>query len=156
MKKIIVLLTILLVGCATSKIQYVPVQGENIIEYKDTTIYLCDTIYVPLPAEKAETTNTNFEPSHLETSIATSDAWVEDNKLHHTLKNKPVQLKTKIDTLVKIEYVNKYIEKPVIQEVEVKVPYIPKWTIWLMVFGGICAVWNIAKIILKIKSGGLL
>ena len=145
MKRIIVLLTILLMGCATQKVQYIPTSAETKIEYRDTTIYLRDTIYVHLPAEKAETT-TNFEPSHLETSIATSAAWVEDNKLHHTLKNKPVQLKTKVDTLVKIEYVNKYIEKPVIQEVEVKVPYIPKVFWYLLGWAVISLLYIILKL----------
>lgn len=140
----------LFIGCAAQKV-YVPTQTVSKIEYRDTTILIKDTVYVSLPTEKVESKTPDIEPSHLETSVATSDAWVEGDKLHHTLKNKTEQLKTEIDTLVTVQYIDRYIEKPIIQEVEVEKPYIPKWAWGCIGWTILCAGWFLAKIWMKFK-----
>ena len=119
-----IFLLLMVVSCATTtKTVYVPIQGENKIVYRDSTIYLRDTIYVPLPNEEKE--NSTFrDSSHLETSVAVSDAWVDsDNKLNHTLRNKKTNLTTKRDTVFVIEYVDKYNTEVVIEEVKEVVIY---------------------------------
>ena len=50
-----------------------------------------DTVEVEVPAEVREIV-TPKDSSHLENSIAFSDAWFIDGLLHHTLSNKPVRL----------------------------------------------------------------
>lgn len=121
-----ILAILLVVGCATPKIVYVPTKGEDKIIYRDSTIILRDTIKVPLPVEEKETT-TKRDSSHLETSVATSDAWIgEDNTLNHILRNKNTTLKTKRDTVIVVEYVDKIKTEVLIEEVEKPVPYIPK------------------------------
>ena len=122
----LLLLLLLTVGCAAPKVVYVPTKGEDKIIYRDSTIILRDTIKVPLPVEEKETT-TKRDSSHLETSIAVSDAWVDsDNNLNHRLRNKNTTLKAKRDTVFVIEYVDKYNTEVVIEEVEKPVKYIPK------------------------------
>ena len=142
----------MVVSCAaTTKTVYVPIQGENKIVYRDSTIYLRDTIYVPLPNEEKEK-STFRDSSHLETSVAVSDAWVDsDNKLNHTLRNKKTNLTAKRDTVFVIEYVDKYNTEVVIEEVKVDVPYIPNWVWWVVGYALISVVWTIAKIFWKIK-----
>ena len=147
-----IFLLLMVVSCAaTTKTVYVPIQGENKIVYRDSTIYLRDTIYVPLPNEEKE--NSTFrDSSHLETSVAVSDAWVDsDNKLNHTLRNKKTNLTAKRDTVFVIEYVDKYNTEVVIEEVKVDVPYIPNWVWWVVGYALISVVWTIAKIFWKIK-----
>jgi len=124
LKYIIIFLFLLPIGC--TKAIYVPVQGEHTIEYRDSLIYMKDTIFITLPVEEKEI-KTLQDSSHLETSIAVSDAWIdEDNNLNHTLKNKSdTVIKYIYDTVVVTKNVKEYIEKPVITEVEKPVKYIP-------------------------------
>ena len=152
MKHLLIIFSILMlfVGCA--KTVYVPTEAKTIIEYRDTTIYIKDTVRVEVPTEAAESKTPTFEPSHLETSIAESDAWVDGDKLHHTLKNKKTQLKTKIDTVFTVTYVDRYIEKPIIKEVEVEKPYIPKWAWFCIGWTILCVGWFLAKIVMKLKG----
>lgn len=141
-------ITLFVTSCAATKVQYVPTQAETIIEYRDTTIYLRDTIRVEIPKEKKQNV-VNRDTSHLETSVAISDAWVDaDNNLNHTLKNKSdAPLKAKIDTCFVVEYVDKFQEVPIVQEVKVEVPYIPKWCWIIMMYAALMAGITIMKII---------
>lgn len=132
MRYLLVFFSIILMTVGCAKTVYVPTEAKTIIEYRDTTIYIKDTVRVEVPTEAAESKTPTFEPSHLETSIAESDAWVDGDKLHHTLKNKKIQLKAKIDTVFTVTYVDRYIEKPIIETVEVEKPYIPTWA-WIII-----------------------
>lgn len=142
LKIIILFLFLLPIGC--TKALYVPVQGEHTIEYRDSLVYLRDTIFVTPPVEEKEN-KTLQDSSHLETSIAVSDAWIdEDNNLNHTLKNKSdTVIKYIYDTVVVTKNVKEYIEKPVITEVEKEIPYVPT-------FAWICIIYSILSIGMKI------
>lgn len=155
MKNILIILSFFLMSCAATKTVYVPTEAETIIEYRDTTIRVIDTIKVEVPREIIKEVMPIIDTSRLETSIAYSEAFIDtlDRKLHHTLRNKETALKSKLDTLVRVQYVNKYIEKEVINEVEVPTPYIPKIA-WICIIFTCCwAVLKIAKIIWKFKGG---
>lgn len=155
MKNILIfILTILFVGCASQKIVYVPAEAETIIEYRDSIIHIKDTITVPIPVERVVEIVPDLDTSRLETSIAYSEAFIdtESKKLRHTLRNKETALKGKLDTIVRVEYINKYIEKEVINEVEVPTPYIPR-IVWICIIFTCCyIVWQITKIILKFRK----
>lgn len=139
--------------CTTKKIQEVPaVQVEKTV-IKDSLIYVKDTIFIPLPTEEKEVITT-ADSSHLETSLAKSDAWIDSTgMLNHTLKNKEVVYKYIYDTVIVTKTVTEYKEKPVIIEVEVEKPYFPKWSIILMVIAGLSLGYWIFKIygFLKIR-----
>ena len=142
----------LITSCAAQKTVYVPTEAVTKIERRDSTIYIRDTVFVNIPTEQADSKTQNLQPSHLETSVATSDAWVEGDKLHHTLKNKPGQLKTKIDTVFTIKFIDRYQKIPVIQEVEVEKPYIPK-LVWVCIGWTIlCIGYFIGKLIMRFKG----
>lgn len=155
MKKFLILtFALLLMGCAAPKIVYVPTEAETIIEYRDSIIHIKDTITVPIPVERVVQVVPELDTSRLETSIAYSEAFLdtESKKLRHTLRNKETALKGKLDTIVRVEYINKYIEKEVINEVPVEVPYIPKYA-WVCIIFTVCwSVLKIAKIIWKAKG----
>lgn len=157
MKKVVIfIVAALLMGCA--KTVYVPVQGENKIEYRDSIIHIKDTVRVEIPKEVVKEVIPQVDTSRLETSVAYSEAYLDtiNKKLTHTLKNKEKALNVKLDTIVRVEYVNQYIEKPVIQEVKVEVPYVPKPYKYSMWFSVIVILLVGVRLFLKFKSGGLL
>lgn len=143
---VIVFFTLPIGCCGTKKTkQITTVQVEKTV-IKDSLIYIKDTIYIPLPKEEKEV-KTTADSSHLETSLAKSDAWVDSTgHLNHTLKNKEVVYKYIYDTVVVTNTVTEYKEKPVIVEVEVPKPYYPKWSIILMVIAGVSIGYWIYKI----------
>lgn len=144
---LVVLFFILPVGCCcTKKAKQIPVVQVEKTVIKDSTIYIRDTIYIPLPTEEKEV-KTTADSSHLETSLAKSDAWIDSTgHLNHTLKNKEVVYKYIYDTVVVTNTVTEYKEKPVIVEVEVPKPYYPKWSVILMVIAGVSIGYWIFKI----------
>lgn len=144
---LVILFFTLPVGCCgTKKTKQIPVVQVEKTVIKDSTIYIRDTIYIPLPTEEKEV-KTTADSSHLETSLAKSDAWIDSTgHLNHTLKNKEVVYKYIYDTVVVTNTVTEYKEKPVIVEVEVPKPYYPKWSVILMVIAGVSIGYWIFKI----------
>ena len=107
------LVSVLMTSCSP-KVVY---QKETVIEYRDTTIR--DTAYfeVPVEVEKIVTRDT---VSHLENSLAISDAMVTDGFLHHSLETKPQEIPVPVVIHVRdtIRQEAQIIEK----EVEVEKP----------------------------------
>ena len=127
MRKLSILLVLLMMmGCST--IKYVPVEYKVDSVYVERIVERLDTILVEIPVEVKDII-TMADSSHLETSVAISDAWVAScSTLHHKLVNKSE------NTLKKeIVYKDRIIEKevvkeiPVINEVEVPVKYVPPY-----------------------------
>ena len=106
----------LMVGCST--IKYVPINDVTKIEYRDTTIFIKDTITVEIPKEVIKEVVPQDTVSILRTSVATSEAKVEKGMLTHTLEQKG-KIATTIDTffVTTIKEVEKMVEVPI--EVEV-------------------------------------
>ena len=113
----------LLIGCSTPK--YLASSNIKIIA-KDSLFVQTKLISVALPLESHSIITKS--KSHLETSVATSDAEIDTlGMLHHTLTNKKDSIKTKIQYVDKISYRDSIEVKEVPVEVEVKVPYVPKF-----------------------------
>ncbi len=88
----VLLASVLFSGCST--IKYV---DRWHTEYRDTSTYTDvtkdTTIYVPIPLESNQVIVSVGDTSKLETSVATSTAFVGgDGLLHHTLENKREKL----------------------------------------------------------------
>lgn len=151
MKKMLFILTLMFMGCTTTKTVYVPSETEHIIEYRDSIIYLNDTIYVNVPYEKVQ--NIVPDTSRLETSVAKSIAYLDtiQHKIHHTLENKNTAIKTVRDTVIVVQSKTEYLEKPVIQEVEKPTPYIPT-VFWISLWFSIAIIITIsAKLFIKFR-----
>lgn len=92
-----------------------------------------ELISVALPLESHSVITK--KKSHLETSVATSDAEIDTlGMLHHTLTNKKDSIKTKIQYVDRIVYRDSIQIKEVPVEIEVKVPYIPKFYQFTFIF----------------------
>lgn len=90
----VVALSLMCGGC-TRRV-YVPIEGETVTQVR--YIERVDTVpvEVPVPAQSASNV-TPGGPSHLETDVAQSDAWVDSaGMLHHNLANKPVKLPAQV------------------------------------------------------------
>lgn len=137
---------------------------KDSILIKDSTRVVDSIIYVQLPKEKVMDIIKQIDTSKLETSLAKSIAYVDTNSLMiiHSLENK--------DTVIqeRIVYQDKFVEKEKIVyrdtletreipvEVIVEKTTYPKTYWYLVGFFVLVVGWTIAKIIIKIKTGGIL
>lgn len=114
-----VVLILVLFGCSPCKhCTSTPLVDTLIIEKTDTII-LRDTTLMYQPQDStASNVVADTEKSHLETDLATSDAWVEDGKLHHNLSNKQDLIPINISIQTYISREEKYLIRTVTKKVE--------------------------------------
>lgn len=136
----------LLIGCSTPK--YLPSSNIKIIA-KDSVFVHTELISVALPLESHSIITKS--KSHLETSVATSDASIDSlGMLHHTLTNKKDSLKREIKYIDKIVYRDSIITKEVPVEVKVPVRYIPKFYQFTFAFFWIFVLFIVIKLLIKL------
>ena len=117
---------------------------------KDSLIVRTELISVALPLESH--TIITKSKSHLETSLAESDAEIDSlGLLHHTLVNKKDSLKSKIQYVDRISYRDSIQTKEVPVEVKVKVPYVPKFYQFTFILFWIFVLFIVVKIIRKFR-----
>ena len=139
------------VSCSTTK--YTPIQTIEKIEYRDSLIYIKDTITIPIEKEVIKEVIPSIDTSYLETSVAKSVAYLDTAKrqLHHTLTQEG-EVKTIIDTTHIITYVDRYIEKPIIQKNEV-IKYKRDALFWIVtIYAAIITLLIAFKAYLKLKK----
>lgn len=135
-----------LTGCSSPR--YISSSNQRIIA-KDSLVIHTELVSVALPLESHSIITKS--KSHLETSVAVSDASVDSlGMLHHTLTNKKDSIKTKIQYVDKIVYRDSIEVREVPVEVEKKVPYIPKFYKFTFAFFGIFVLFVIVKLLLKL------
>ena len=89
--------------------------------------------------------------SHLETSVAESDAEIDSlGLLHHTLTNKKDSISTKIQYIDKIVYRDSVEVREVPVEVPVPVRYIPKFYKFTFILFWIFILFVIVKLLIKL------
>lgn len=136
-----------LTGCSTQK--YLPASNIKIIS-KDSLVVHTELVSVALPLE-SHTIVTPTKKSHLETSVAESDAEIDSlGLLHHTLTNKKDSIKTKIQYIDKIVYRDSIEIKEVPVEVEKPVPYVPKFYKFTFAFFGIFVLFIVIRLLRKL------
>ena len=135
-----------LTGCSSQK--YLASSNIKIVS-KDSLVVRTELVSVALPLESHSIITKS--KSHLETSLAESDAEIDSlGLLHHTLVNKKDSLKSKIQYVDKIVYRDSIETKEVPVPVEVKVPYIPKFYQFTFAFFGIFVLLVIVKLLIKL------
>ena len=89
---------------------------------KDSVIFRDSIIFVQVPKESTSAIVASSDSSHLETEVAASDAWIEEGRLHHTLRNKeklqPIEVKLPVKIHSELESRQQLAAKTVIQVVE--------------------------------------
>lgn len=143
---IVILLT--LMGCASVK--EIPVQTVEKVIVKDSLIYVRDTLRIEVPKEIVREVVPQVDTSYLKTSLAESTAYLDtiNRKIHHTLTQRG-EIKIKYDTVFKVQYVDRIVEKDVPIEVEV-IKYKRDTFFWVLLGWAIlCVLAVILKFILK-------
>lgn len=136
----------LISGCSSPR--YIPSSNIRIIA-KDSVFVQTKLISVALPLESHSIITKS--KSHLETSVATSDAEIDSlGMLHHTLANKKDSLKREIKYIDKIVYRDSIITKEVPVEVKVPVRYIPKFYQFTFAFFVIFVLFIVIKLLIKL------
>ena len=136
----------LISGCSSPR--YIPASSIKIVS-KDSLIVRTELVGVAIPIENHSIV-TPTKKSHLETSVAESDAEIDSlGMLHHTLTNKKDSIKTKIQYIDKIVYRDSIQTKEV--PVEKPVPYVPKFYQFTFAFFGIFVLFIVIKVIRKFR-----
>ena len=146
-KTFLICLILAFYGCSTPK--YLPSSNIKIVS-KDSLVINTKLISVALPLE-SHTIVTPTKKSHLETSVATSDAEIDSlGLLHHTLTNKRDSIKTKIQYIDKISYRDSVKVKEVPVEVPVPVRYIPKFYQFTFILFWIFVLFIVIRLLIKL------
>ena len=136
----------LISGCSSPR--YISSSNTRIVS-KDSLVIHTELISVALPLESHSIITK--KKSHLETSVATSDAEIDSlGLLHHTLVNKKDSIKTKIQYIDKIVYRDSIITKEVPVEVKVPIRYIPKFYQFTFILFWIIVLFIVVKLLIKL------
>ena len=138
--------------CGCGKTVYLPVDVKHTITYRDTLIMIKDTVMADIPLEVATDTTTSNDTSVITTTFAQASAYVSNGKIYHTLKQEGTA-KVEVDTVIKLQKVTEYIEKPIVTEKFIPTPYIPtiyKVGLWFSIAGILLL---LLKFIQNLKGG---
>ena len=136
----------LISGCSSPR--YISSSNTRIVS-KDSLVIHTELISVALPLESHSIITK--KKSHLETSVATSDAEIDSlGMLHHTLANKKDSLKREIKYIDKIVYRDSVITKEVPVEVKVPIRYIPKFYQFTFILFWIIVLFIVVKLLIKL------
>lgn len=148
---LIVLACLSVLGC--SSIRYVPIENIEKIIYKDSTIYVNDTITVEVEKQIVKEILPQLDTSVLKTDIASSIAYLDTTKrqIHHELKQEGT-IRVAYDTVYVTKTVEKIKEVEVPIEVEKEVKYTPDWVWYSLIFNIAVVLLVVFRIYLKIKG----
>lgn len=148
---LIVMICVSFVGCGSVK--YVPVGTETVVEYRDTTIFVKDTITIEVPKEVVKEVVPALDTSIVSTSLAESIAYLDTTKrsIYHKIEQKG-SIPILYDTLVTVKYVDRYINKEIPIEVVKEVKHIPNWCWYSLIFNVVIVLFIAFRIYLKTKK----
>ena len=137
---VMVALLLMLMGCGAQK--QIPIAETHkdsvVVIIRDSVVLRDSLIYVQVPVEVIREVVADTDTSHIETSLAESDAWIAAGKLNHTLSHKKttIQKEVTIPEHHSSEVIEKVVEKEKIVEVEVE-KELSSWQNFLLVLGKI-------------------
>lgn len=88
----------------------------------DEVVIRDSIVFVELPSESASAILPEYKPSHLETSLAVSDAFVDSLGLHHSLENKKTPTQVHVPVTEHNIVKDSIDVQEVVKEVEVEKP----------------------------------
>ena len=136
-------------GCAAPRVVQDYQRDSVVYIVKDTTIYKDSVVLVEIPTERERLVAAATDTSRLETSVAWSEAYVAEGKLHHTLQNKDALLPVKIAVPHLVHSELSKNTMVVRQTVEVE-KELSKWQNFIQMLGYgflvACVLWLISKV----------
>lgn len=139
MNRLITLILLIFVSCST--IKYVPIKGDTVVEYRDTTIIKDSIVYTPIEVVKEVVPM--LDTLKMSTSLATATAYIDTATI--TLKGK---IENKKGITEQIRYKEKIVYRDSISVKEVPIPVevvktvhptYEKW-LWLFVIAGVALI----------------
>lgn len=135
-RKIAVISLISLASCSTPRVVQEVQRDTAFVTIREVETLHDTIIMVQLPEGSDKAVLPNTDTSRLRTSLAQSEAWVTDGRLHHTLRNRealiPIEVKLPKYVSTKNEYIIR--EKQVIEQVEEE-RQLSKWQRFIMALG---------------------
>lgn len=135
-----------------SVVKEIPVQTIEKIEYRDSLVFIKDTVEVQIEKQVVKEILPQLDTSLLQTDLAESIAYLDTTKrqIYHTLEQRG-KVKYIIDTIYKVEYIDRIIEKEIPIKVEI-VKYKRDNIFWISIILNILVIAFFAfKIYLKLK-----
>lgn len=144
----------LISACATPKVVQDYQRDSVAVEVRDSLILRDSVIYVEVPKESDKAVLPDADTSRLETSLALSEAWVNEGRLYHTLRNRhealiPIEVKLPKYLHSEREYLIR--EKQVTVEVEKELSrwqsFIQSLGYAVLIAGAAWLAWKLSKIV---------
>lgn len=159
MRRSILLLAIMVcVSCGPAKV-VTEFQKDSVMVFVRDSVFVRDTIVMAdIPAESGANVLPYSDTSFLQTSLAESKAYIENGRIHHTLRNKSEMLLP-----VRVQYVDRVRSekkdsigwRQIVETVEVE-KELSRWQNFVMALGyavliaGLAwLVWKLAKIVAR-------
>ena len=95
-RNLAVLSAFLMVSCAAPKVVQDSCRDSLVIRVKDSLILRDSVVLIQIPTETAMAILPDTDTSRLETGVASSEAFVSNGRLYHTLTNKDALLPVSI------------------------------------------------------------
>lgn len=154
MRRAILILAVVLTSCATQKNLPVAESRDSVsVVVHERIVYRDSLIYVEAPSESQSAILADSDTSHLETSLALSEAWVSDGNLNHILQHKPDVRLPKVISIpvyLRSQETHKLAQRVAVKEVEKQ---LNSWQSFRMTLGtivlGIVVLWFLIKILKK-------
>lgn len=96
-------------------------KDSSSVTITEMVIFRDSIVYVQVPQEKESATLSRTDTSHLETSLAISDAWMEGDMIRHTLSHKslsleklvniPIHIKERSEATISAQVIVKKVER---------------------------------------------
>ena len=153
MRRSILLLAIMVCSCGPAKV-VTEFQRDSVIVHVRDSVTIRDTIVmVEIPAESGANVLLDTDTSYLATSLAESRAFIENGRLHHTLRNKSEMLLP-----VKVQYIDRArVEskesigwRTIVETIEVE-KELSRWQNFIMSMGYVLLFAGVAWIIWKLS-----
>ena len=128
-----------LTGCAAQRVAVDHQRDSVAVIVRDSVVFRDSVVLVEVPKESDKTVLPDCDTSHLETSVAKSEAWVEDGRLHHTLRNKDgafIPVTIKMPERIHYEQKDRLVYNRIVESVEGEKP-LSWWEKFVMSVGTI-------------------
>lgn len=135
-RKTAVIALISLASCSTPRVVQEVQRDTAFVTIREVETLHDTIIMVQLPEGSDKAVLPNTDTSRLRTSLAQSEAWVTEGRLHHTLRNTEALIPIEVKLPKYISTKNEYIirERQAIEQVEEE-RQLSKWQRFIMALG---------------------
>lgn len=138
-------------ACATPKVVQDHQRDSVVVIVKDSLVLKDSVVLVEIPTERERLVVAATDTSVLETSVARSEAFVADGKLHHTLTNKDALLPVKITIPEKVHTELREKAMVVRQTIEVE-KELSRWQNFIQMLGYGVLIASVLWLINKVRK----